>query len=79
LAKALKFFSKYIHENWQKSWSWTPPLQKKCLHVRHGVNSALDLSISLRHDDIKNQNKPAALVGFIGGQLSNNTVIILPF
>ena len=33
------------------------------------------------HDDVKNQNKPGALciVGFIGGPLSDNTMIILPF
>ena len=33
------------------------------------------------HDDVKNQNKPGALciVGFIGGPLSDNTVIITPF
>ena len=33
------------------------------------------------HDDVKNQNKPVALciVGFIGGPLSDNTVIIPPF
>ena len=37
--------------------------------------------ISLKHDDVKNQNKPAVLciVGFIGGLLSNNTMIIQPF
>jgi len=33
------------------------------------------------HDDDKNQNKSGALciVGFIGGPLSDNTVIIPPF
>ena len=33
------------------------------------------------HDDVINQNKPVALciVGFIGGPLSDNTVIIPPF
>jgi len=37
--------------------------------------------ISLRHDDVKSQNKPAALciLGFIGGPLSDYTVIIPPF
>ena len=35
--------------------------------------------ISLKHDDVTSQNKPAALciVGFIGGPLSDNTVITL--
>ena len=34
--------------------------------------------ISLKHDDVKNQNKPAALciVGFIGGPLSVNPAIL---
>jgi len=38
------------------------------------------VSISLKHDDVKNQNKQAALciVGFIGAPLSDNTVIIPP-
>jgi len=38
-------------------------------------------SISLKHDDVTNQNKPAALciVGFIGGPLSDNTGIFPPF
>jgi len=45
------------------------------------LNKQFQNWISLKHDDVKNQNKPAELciVGFIGGPLNNNTVIILPF
>jgi len=41
----------------------------------------ISASISLKHDDVTNQNKPVALciVGFIGGPLSDNTVIFPPF
>jgi len=41
----------------------------------------LSIPIILKHDDVKNHNKPAALciVEFIGGQLSDNTMIIPPF
>ena len=40
-----------------------------------------NISYHNKHDDVKSQNKPAALciVGFIGGPLSDNTVIIPPF
>ena len=43
--------------------------------------AALWLAMDPLHDDVKNQNKPGALciVEFIGGPLSDNTVIIPPF
>jgi len=45
------------------------------------VNNYIMMSIDPLHDDVKNQNKPGALciVEFIGGPLSDITVIIPPF
>ena len=65
----------YINNYFRLRWGF---FGIKCPNLFNGLS--VDASIDPLHDDAKNQNKPGALciVGFIGGPLSDNTVIIPP-